>query len=269
MDKTTKTVPAKRRSGAAIIFALLSAGAVIAFWVLNFLKNVLGAILWDTSFAGFLRGMLSPTYLIGLLQTGTLVLSFLVLALLLTVKARGVLLLFFPVLWIFSVVLGVTASLSTLIAPQVSFVSVLFWIAGLLPVAALLLGNLLFALIVFANRRKGARALAPLAYVCPAVFAIGYLFQILVSVAAWVVNLLSYIENLDILEKAGRSIHFFVSNLVDFLTLSAIVSLILVTLTVFFACKWIVNPYKKGKEPIEEAPAEVIEEAAAEPSAKA
>jgi hypothetical protein len=61
----------------------------------------------------------------------------------------------------------------------------------------------------------------------------------------------------------------FVRFVLNFDTIVMLLYTILFTLTVFFACKWIVNPYKKGKEPIEEVPAEVIEEAAAEPSAKA
>jgi riboflavin transporter FmnP len=85
----------------------------------------------------------------------------------------------------------------------------------------------------------------------------------------YLLNLYYFLTDYEMYEEHGLSLYMFINYVLNFNTIALLLYTILFTLTVFFACKWIVNPYKKGEEPTSDVPAEVIEEAAAEPSAKA
>jgi hypothetical protein len=269
MNKTI-SIPQKKKFSIGSVFAGLSALAVLAFWLFGVLKTTVSAMLLpDASIMDLLRNLVSFGSILSFLQNGLLALSFLVLAILLLAKLRGPLLLAFPVLQVMAWFCGLISQVVSLVEIHyLTFVAVLPNLMTIFTGVLLLAGNLLFAVVVLANFKK-EKKLTAFAYITPVAFGVGYGLETLTAAVVYLLNLFGFLQSYEMYEEHGLNLYMFVRFVLNFDTIAMLLYTILFTLTVFFACKWIVNPYKKGKEPIEEAPAEVIEEAAAEPSAKA
>lgn len=261
-----KAIIAKKKFAIGGVFALLSALTVFLFMAFDVIKNVVRFSLAE-SIPNLTVNVQWLFFILSYIQGGLLVLSFLVLAILLFAKVRGPLLLAFPVLQALALLCGLISQVVTLVESRsyLNFLTVLSNLMTTFTGVLLFAGNLLFAVVVLVNSKK-SKKLTAFAYITPVAFFAGYGLRTLTEAVFYLLNLYYFLTDYEMYEEHGLSLYMFINYVLNFNTIALLLYTILFTLTVFFACKWIVNPYKKEtalaeEEPDEEALAEPCEEA--------